>query len=572
MKNKKFGFQLITVLFTLVVNIVIWFGAADRVVNERNMLVANAYKETSNLASAFSEHTLRTVNTVDSTLRFIEHEYINRRQFIDLPKLMQDWRAYQGEIFTEIIITGDNGNILYSSQIPFQPGNLKNHPNFLHHQQDEDDSLWIGAPVQNGDRGQWLIPMSLRFDQQDGSFGGMIMGYVTPNYFLHLYSQVNLGRDGVVYLVSLDGTILAGLSGNSIQHLGGSVKSAPLFDRLMENSVGTDWSVSVIDGVKRLRSYRTVDPYGMVVLVGIAEEDVLADYNKMRMVMFSSAGLFSIFSAVFLFILSRMYREEERAKNEVQRLNADLERRVEQRTAALALANQELEAFSYSVSHDLRSPLRALDGYSEALLTDYADCMDEDGRSYLKRIRAGSQRMANQIDELLRLAHISKMDLQKNRVDLSAMAVDIIEKLREAQPEREVTFITPVSLVVEADVFLARVLLTHLLENSWKFTAPNATARIELGKMDDVGEDVFFVRDDGVGFDPQYSKKLFKTFEHLHSPGQFEGMGMGLAVAQRIVRRHGGSIWGTSAVGKGATFYFTLGSIIEVEKWSHPGG
>ncbi len=243
----------------------------------------------------------------------------------------------------------------------------------------------------------------------------------------------------------------------------------------------------------------------------------------------------------------------------VEQVNVELEARIRARTADLQEALNELEAFSYSVSHDLRSPLRTIDGFVQAFIKDFGPEVSPTGRDYLDRIRAATQRMGLLIDGLLRLSRVTRHEMRRDTVDLSALARSIIGDLRKRDPDRAVSVAIADGLVARGDEQLLRVALENLLENAWKFTLRRSNGWIELRRTTIDGETVYVVRDNGAGFDMEYADKLFIPFERLHGRNEFEGTGIGLATVQRIVRRHGGRIWGEGEPERGASFFFTLG-------------
>ena len=251
--------------------------------------------------------------------------------------------------------------------------------------------------------------------------------------------------------------------------------------------------------------------------------------------------------------------DRKRAEAELATYREHLEELVSMRTAELKAVNKELESFSYSVSHDLRSPLRAIDGFSQTLLEEYADKLDPDGQQYLDRVRNAAQRMGNLIDDMLMLSRVTRSEIKREVVDLSALGLQVIEELQKNDPQRQVEVTVMPGMTVIGDRSLLEIVLENLLGNAWKYTGGMDMARIELGSEILENETVYFVQDNGIGFEMQYTNKLFAPFQRLHSSGEFPGTGIGLATVARIIARHNGRIWAEAAPDEGARFRFVLG-------------
>ena len=255
---------------------------------------------------------------------------------------------------------------------------------------------------------------------------------------------------------------------------------------------------------------------------------------------------------------ARAVEARDAARRARERENLRLNELLQRRAWELLLVNRELESFSYSVSHDLRSPLRSIDGFGQALLEDCSSSLPPEGHEHVRRIRAATQRMGQLIDDLLQLSRVTRTELRRERVDLSRIATELVAELARSTPERAVLVEIADDLVVDADPRLMRVAVENLLRNAWKFTSKHAAARIVFGRCEREGRPALFLQDDGAGFDMSYASKLFGAFQRLHGTAEFPGTGIGLATVQRIIHRHGGEIWAEGAVEQGAKFTFTL--------------
>ncbi|MCK9994198.1 MAG: hypothetical protein Dbin4_02718, partial [Alphaproteobacteria bacterium] len=367
--------------------------------------------------------------------------------------------------------------------------------------------------------------------------------------------------------------VLAGRRGNGLQQRGGRRESiARVFREQLENDLLERFGDPRIDRrgpTDLLRNVLTLNPeryregsggrpiyFETVRATGKDGRFILAGMRS-NGVEFPIEFTFSCVEAgqeMLIFSAVRDITEQRETAKKMQELN----NRLARDNTELDALNRELEAFSYAVSHDLRAPLRAIDGFSQALLEDYADRLDDGGRNYLTRVRLAAQRMGELIDDLLKLARITRAEINAGEVDLSALAEEILEQLRQGDPQRAAEIIVAPGMTVQGDPRLLRIAMENLLNNAWKFTAGKTPARIEFGQTGRNGAPAYVVRDNGAGFDMAHAGKLFGAFQRMHDASAFPGTGIGLATVQRIIHKHGGKVWAEAAPDQGAAFYFTL--------------
>jgi len=335
-------------------------------------------------------------------------------------------------------------------------------------------------------------------------------------------------------------------------HPDGWTMSPALKSFLADNSQPHAWSESSNGFLLRL--VQDGETLGVLEVEGVAFPQYRTHYLNLALTIVHVCGL-ALHNARTYEQLRATIAEREQAEREIVQLNAELKRRIQQAEST----NKELEAFSYSVSHDLRSPLHGIDGWSHVLLEEYGGQLDAQGQDYLRLIRSEAARMNGLIKALLDLARVSRNEMHLETVDLSALCRELEQELRNAEPERQVELFIAPGLTVQGDGTLLRAALQNLLGNAWKFTRDRTPGRITVGLQAQAEQNVYFVRDNGAGFDMAFSAKLFAPFQRLHSQKEFAGTGIGLATVQRIIHRHGGTVWAEGAVNQGATFYFTLG-------------
>jgi signal transduction histidine kinase len=382
---------------------------------------------------------------------------------------------------------------------------------------------------------------------------GILVLQVQLNGLVDWSNSIEVGPSGFVYFVDKKGQLATHpklpSQGEIVNY-----SSVPVVQKVLRGQTGVETMFNPVENDQRIAAYAPVPGIGWGIIATEPTRAAFArrDENLKRLVILY--GFIFLISCVLAYVILRTVAGLKRAEEKIQILNEDLQRHA----IELEATNKELEAFSYSVSHDLRAPLRAIDGFSQAVLEDYGQNLDKQGKDYLDRIRDGSQRMAQLIDDMLNLSRVTRSEMKRETVDLSGVVRSIATELQKTQPERQVEFVVAEGLTASGDVRLLRVALQNLLTNAWKFTGKHSKAKIQFGVIANNGKPAYFVRDDGAGFDMAYANKLFGAFQRLHAMTEFKGTGIGLATVQRVIHRHGGRVWAEGKVEQGATFYFTL--------------
>ena len=408
-----------------------------------------------------------------------------------------------------------------------------------------------------------VVAIALPLRDREGTLLGILVLQHRLDSLTEWFKRIQFGAQGNIFLIDHTGTIAA--------HPRIDIKSS-----LREEYLTVPLIRAGLQGITHSGTYR--DPLTGITMVAAVVPVVLTQHSwvavacqpeslayeparLLRMRIGGAASLLALVAVAVVLILGwisqknlRLTRQISMQNEELKRINADQERQA----AQLEVANRDLESFSYSVSHDLRAPLRSMDGFSQALMEDYAGQLDDQGKDYLTRIRLACQRMSRLIDDLLNLSHVSRATMQRDSVDLSALIQTLADQLRLEQPERTVEFIIAPSIRVMGDSRLLAIAMENLLRNAWKFTGRTPHPVIEFGVNQHEGQSQYFIRDNGAGFDMMYANKLFTPFQRLHSTEAFPGTGIGLAIVQRIIRRHGGTVGAEGQPEKGATFFFTL--------------
>src|SRR5580765_5042900 len=586
---------------------VLVYSIANDASHEENEMEAT----TLSLAQLVATQTQEFIDDAET----VERTLASRRNFRALdpdnrPEVMGEFLFLHPQ-YTNLVVCDATGHVIHSAVQPDDFSADKVHADWVESVV-RHGKFTVGKPILGQITHRWVCVLGYPIENEAGEIAGVLGMSVDLERIQARAKVVNLPENSTIAIVDQGGTVIAG-SWESQNWVGKAARGSKVVNHVLSHAQG-NVIAREMDGVERIHGFTVLPKIGWHVYVGIPTEFAFAASraNALRAGLVATAIVGFIVVLVILvgalinepiFALSRgaitaaegkldtpvpvsgpkeiarvaeefnrMIGARHEKELEIKKLNAELEKRVHERTAELEktnaaltarskeleAANKELEAFCYSVSHDLRAPVRTIGGFTKVLMEGYAHQLDESGKDYLDRTSRAVERMIELIDDLLELSRISRSKLVCTEVDLSALAADVTSELKASAPQRPVTIALESGLVAHGDAGLLRVLMENLLGNSWKFTRKHNAPRIEFGKEQSRGATVFYVRDNGAGFDMKYANKLFGAFERLHSPGEYEGHGIGLATVQRIVHRHGGHAWGEGRPGQGAVFYFTL--------------
>lgn len=452
-------------------------------------------------------------------------------------------------------ITDAQGDVAYGTSVV--PGNLVNVSDrdyFMNARDNLKGELFISKPIFGRVAQKWVLIIARRVNKPNGSFAGVAYGALSIDYLLKLFSTFDVGRQGSIALRDAELAVVARYP--EPQGVGSTIGSKSITQELQEQlqndrTTGTYTAHAAIDNIERTFSYRKISRYPQYVIVGRATSDYLAEWWNDAAKILALVSLFTIGTLVSAWSIFRSWMGKTQAQEELHRYHEHLEELIKERTT-------DLEAFNYTVSHDLRKPLTNINTYCQVIMELWGDKLDGQCKGYIQGANDETMRMNQLIDALLNFSRVTHKELRREDIDLSMMAKEVALSLQSREPNRRVKFQFTEKLHVNGDPNLMMIVLGNIISNAWKFTGKQEESVIEFGVKEVAGEPAYFVRDNGAGFDMKYAEKLFEPFHRLPETDGYQGHGIGLATVERIIKRHGGKVWAEGEPGKGATFYFTL--------------
>lgn len=551
------GLMLLVAVLTGLALAGLWWQAELAREQLRTQAVEQAKQRSMNLADAMGGQIEAVMSSLGTALLGLRRDWVQQGHSDAFQQRV--WDALEmlpHGVVDHVSVVNSAGQVVYSSDGAELGASVATQTQFQMLRQG-GDRLVVGHPVRLRLSDSWAFPVS-RPVLRNGAFDGVIQLMVSSDYLAWRLAELRLSDADVVALIHREGHLLA----HSLNNAGALSRRAPPDRPFMadQSSAGGVFRyVSQIDLQPRIAGWHRLKETGLVTVVGLSDDGV---YGPLAPVLRQEQNVTLVLTAMLLTgagLILLLLRRVGRSQEQLQTMAAGLEHRVDERTQELAALNAELESFAYTVSHDLRTPLRSINGFANLLEEEEGQSLSDVGRTYLHRIQASSRRMGQLITDMLSMAHLSRSDLKLARLDLSGMATTIADDLRGSDPSRQVQWEIEPGMKVVADPELMRAVLNNLLGNAWKYTSQTADARIVLRTEQSVpGVQVFCVHDNGAGFDMAYVQQLFQPFKRLHAHHEFEGSGVGLASVRRIIERHGGTVSGEGAVGQGACFRFTL--------------
>ena len=514
-----------------------------------------------NLAIALEQYAIRLIKTSEAVTQMVAQQYEEGARGAALDAALLS-RARNNDIFSEVLAVSVAGKPIAASR-PGTP--MLQRLNMADVMTEHlPSAVHIGSPVAVPGSSGLHLPVSRLLRDGSGRIDGAVVVMVPVSKFVDVFQESRVRDDTLILLGREDGSVISLWHGKDLSRSGWP-EHRTKFQKAVLSVLGRG-NLSGEEGPQLVTS-RRVAGYPLVAVVGTSEADALDVYQKRSDTYAVICAAVTLAIAAIAVVLVLGYRREmrmmaavEKGRWRLREANADLEQRVSERTSELEYAKRDLEAFSYSVAHDIRAPLSAIDGFSRALssLPVISGSNEPRMAHYLDRIRTNVRQMGDLTDGLLALATLSPHRLRSVRVDMSRLAREALEALRERDPGRAVDVEIAPDLRTIGDPALLRQVLDNLLGNAWKFTVAQEAAKIEVGRLLDDADGAFFVRDNGAGFDSRYASKLFRPFQRLHNQTEFPGTGIGLASVRRIIEMHGGRVWGEGEAGNGASFYFWL--------------